>query len=127
LIDLLAAGPDLHQFADRPRTVRLDKIEEILAGVEPSAGCSLEQMESAITGQLYGISDVFFIVLRWTDAYEALLEAAGRAGCRSVVLLVGDAGDPSLRAGLEQETISRVSNVQIISPDEVLTGRIQSV
>jgi len=127
LIDLLATGPDLHQFADRPRTVRLDKIEEILAGVEPSAGYSLEQIESAITTQLYGTSDVFFIVLRWTDAYEALLEAAGRAGCRTVVLLVGDAGDPSLRAGLEQETISRVSNVQIISPDEVLTGRIQSV
>ncbi|MEK7996334.1 MAG: DUF58 domain-containing protein, partial [Planctomycetota bacterium] len=37
LIDLLVAGPDLHQFTDRPRTVRLDMIQEILAGVEPSA------------------------------------------------------------------------------------------
>ncbi len=127
LIDLLAAGPDLQQFTDRPRAVRLDKIQEILAGVEPSAGYSLEQIESALATGFYGISDVFFILLGWRKTYETLLEAAGRAGCRSVVLLVGDPGDASLRAGLEQEVISRVSDVQVISPDQVLTGQIQSV
>lgn len=133
LIDLLVAGSDLHQFTDRPRTVRLDTIQEVLAGVEPSAGCSLDQVEPAITGQFYGISDVFFIVLHWTDTYQVLLEAAGQAGCRSVVLLVGDAGRPaagaagSLRKSLEQDIINRASDVQVISPDHVLTGRIQSV
>jgi uncharacterized protein (DUF58 family) len=133
LIDLLVAGPELHQFTDRPRTVRLDKIQEVLAGVEPSAGYSLEEIESAVTTQLYGISDVFFVVLRWTDTYEALLEAASRAGCRSVVLLVSNAGPSaagvagSLRADLEQDVINRASDVQVISPDQILTGQIQSV
>lgn len=129
LIDLLAAGPDLHQFTDRPRMVRLDTIQEVLAGVEPSADCSLDQAEPAITAQLCGISDIFFIVLRWTDAYQALLEAAGQAGCRSVVLFVADAvrsaGLPG--EGLEQDIVSRASDVQVISPDQVLAGQVQSI
>jgi uncharacterized protein (DUF58 family) len=127
LIDLLVAGPDLHQFTDRPRTVRLDKIQEILAGVEPSAGYSLEEIESAIATRLDGISDVFFILLRWAETYESLLEAAARAGCRSVVLLVGGQDDPSLWAGLEQGLPSRAFDVRVVSAEQVLGAQLESV
>ena len=127
LIDLLAAGPDLHEFADRPRTVRLDKIQEILAGVEPSAGYSLEEIESAIATQFGGISDVFFILLHWRNTYEALLEAAARASCRSVVLLVGGQDDPSLWAGLEQGLPSRAFDVRVVSAEQVLGAQLESV
>jgi uncharacterized protein (DUF58 family) len=127
LIDLLVAGPDLHQFTDRPRAVRLDRIQEILAGVEPSAGYSLEQIESAIAARFYGISDVFFILLGWRKTYETLLEAAGRAGCRSVVLFVGGPDDPSLGAGLEQDLLSQISDVRVVSADQVLAAQLEGV
>ena len=157
LIDLLVAGPDLHQFTDRPRTVRLDMIQEILAGVEPSAervaGVSrasrprseggtpsaqrgqdgrdtrdaLDTLESAIASRLDGISDVFFILLGWRKTYETLLEAADRAGCRSVVLLVGGSDDPSLGTGLEQGLPSRAFDVRVVSADQVLAAQLESV
>jgi uncharacterized protein (DUF58 family) len=127
LIDLLAAGPDLHQFTDRPRTVRLDKIQEILAGAEPSTGESIEQMESALAPQFSEISDVFFILLRWRKTYEALLEAAARAGCRSVILLVGGQNDPSVWAGLEQCLPSRAFDLRVVSAEQVLGAQLDSV
>ncbi len=139
LIDLLAAGPDLHQFTDRPRAVRLDKIQEILAGVEPSAERvagilpairardALDTLESTLATEFGGISDVFFILLRWGKTYEALLEAAARAGCRSVVLLVGGQDDPSLWAGLEQGLPSRSFDVRVVSAEQVLSAQLESV
>jgi len=127
LIDLLAAGPDLHQFTDRPRAVRLDKIQEILAGAEPSAGDGLEQMESALTSQFGEISDVFFILLRWGKTYESLLEAASRAGCRSVVLLVGNQNDPSIWAGLERGLPGRAFDLRVVSAEQVLSAQLDSV
>ncbi len=157
LIDLLAAGPDLHQFTDRPRTVRLDKIQEILAGVEPSAERvadvsrasrprseggtpsaqrgqdalatqdALDTLESTIATEFGGISDVFFVLLRWGKTYEALLEAASRAGCRSVVLLVGSQDDPSLWAGLEQGLPGRAFDLRVVSAEQVISAQLESV
>jgi len=136
LIDLLVAGPDLHEFTDRPRTVRLDKIQEILAGVrhsspgagnDGSAGDSSEEIESAIAPQFSEISEVFFILLRWGKTYEALLEAAARAGCRSVVLLVGSQDDPSLWAGLEQGLPGRAFDVRVVSAEQVISAQLESV
>ncbi len=141
LIDLLLAGPDLHQLTDRPRMVRLDAIHEILAGVEPSGGYCLEPMEPTLTSRFYAISDVFFILLGWSAAYGPLLKMAGMAGCRSTVLLVGrgDAvqrgrmGNSFAHAAPEQhgqenlpilQVLSWASDVQVLSPDEILAGQI---
>jgi uncharacterized protein (DUF58 family) len=123
LIDVLVAGPDLHQLADRPRTVRLDKIHEILAGVEPSPGESLEPIEQILERRFSEISDVFFIVLGWKKAYETLLDSAARAGCRCTVLSVSRSGE----IPPEESLISRASYVRVLSPDEILTGQTRFV
>jgi hypothetical protein len=121
LIDLLLAGPDLYQFTALPRIVRLDKIHEILAGIEPSKGYSLEQIALKLANRFYEISEVVFILLSWDKAYRRLLELAGQAGCHSTVLLIGE----SSRMHVYEDNVSRTENVQFLSPDDILTGRIK--
>jgi len=128
LIDLLLAGPDLHQFTALPRMVRLDKIHEILAGVQPSRPYSLEEIEPILANRFYEISEVVFILLSWDKAYRqstgcltALLQLADQAGCHCTVLLIGE----SSRMHVHENNVSRTENVQFLSPDDILTGQIK--
>lgn len=120
LIDFLLAGPDLHQLTAWPRTARLDKIHEILAGVEPSSGYSLEQMAPILADRFCEISEVVFILLNWDKAYWQLLELAEQAGCHCTVLLIG--GSNGIR--VDEDAVSQPANVQLLSADEILTGQI---
>ncbi len=121
LIDFLLAGPDLHQFTALPRIVRLDKIHELLAGVEPSKGYSLKQINPKLANRFYEISEVVFILLKWDKAYRRLLELAGQAGCHCTVLLIGE----SSRIHLDEGNVSWPENVRFLSPDDILTGQIE--
>ena len=128
LIDFLLAGPDLHQFTALPRMVRLDKIHEILAGVEPSKGYSLEQIAPKLANRFYEISEVVFILLKWDKAYRqptecltTLLELAGQAGCHCTVLLIGQPG----RIHLDEDNVGWPENVRFLSADDILTGQIR--
>jgi uncharacterized protein (DUF58 family) len=121
LIDLLLAGPDLHRFTAWPRVVRLDKIHEILAGIEPSKGYSLEQIAPILAERFYGISEVMFILLSWNKMYRQLLELAEQAGCYSTVILIDSSG----RMHVDQDDADFPGNVQLLLPDEILTGQIK--
>jgi len=121
LIDLLLAGPDLHQFTAWPRVVRLDRIHEILAGIEPSKSYSLEQIAPILAERFYGISEVMFILLSWNKMYRQLLELAEQAGCYSTVILI----DPSGGMHVNQDEADCIWNVQFLCPDEILTGQIK--
>jgi len=121
LIDFLLAGPDLHQLTALPGTVRLDKIHEILAGVEPSRGYSLEHIAPKLANRFYEISEVVFILLKWDKAYRRLLELAGQAGCHCTVLLIGQSG----RMNVDEDNLSWTENVRLLSADDILTGQIK--
>ena len=128
LIDLLLTGPELHQFTAWPRMVRLDKIHEILAGVEPSKDYSLEQIAPKLANRFYEISEVVFILLSWDKAYRqstgcltALLELAGQAGCHCTVLMIGQ----SNRLNMDEDNVSWTENVRFLSADDILTGQIK--
>jgi len=127
LIDFLLAGPDLHQFPPPatsggwPGKVRLDKIHEILAGVEPSRGYSLEHIAPKLANRFSEISEVVFILLKWDKAYRRLLELAGQAGCHCTVLLIGQSG----RMNVDEDNLSWTENVRLLSADDILTGQIK--
>ena len=121
LIDLLLAGPDLHQFTAWPRVVRLDKIHEILAGVEPSKGYCPEQIAPILAEKFYEISEVMFILLSWNKMYRQLLELAEQAGCYSTVILI----DLSGGMHVDQDDADFPGNVRFLLPDEILTGQIK--
>ncbi len=121
LTELLLAGPDLHQFTDRPRTVRLRMIHEILADVEPSQSSTWEQTEAILANRFFAISDVIFILLSWKSSYKPLIELAAESGCRCMVLVVGGHGLD------EPAHWSRPCDVRILSAEEILAGTIESL
>lgn len=121
LIDFLLAGPELYQLTDLPRMVRLDKIHEILAGIEPSKNYSLEQKMPIFANRFYEMSSVIFILLNWNESYIKLYELAGRAGCHGKVFLI----KPSDEIKTDRYNASRTENIQLLSPDEILKGQIK--
>ncbi|UCG56579.1 MAG: DUF58 domain-containing protein [Phycisphaerales bacterium] len=121
LIDLLLTGPNLHEFTGRPRTGRLDRMYEILARAEPSKSYSLRQIAPILADRFYEISQIVFILLNWDRAYRRLLELASQAGCHSTVLLVTESDGTHV----DEDSLSRDDKVRLLSPDEILTGRIR--
>jgi hypothetical protein len=120
LIDLLLAGPDLYQFANWPRKMRIEKIHEILAGVELSMDYTPEQMAPILTDRLGQLSEVVFILPGWKKAYGKLLEMVSQAGCHSTVFIIGQAD----KINLGRHEIAWAENIQILSPDEILTEQV---
>jgi hypothetical protein len=93
LIDLLLVGTDLHSFTSLPRATRLDRVQELLAPVEPSPDYTAEQVGALWEDRLEEISEVIFIVLRWDRPYQQLVQMAEQAGCHCTVLVVGEPDD----------------------------------
>jgi hypothetical protein len=126
----------LHQFTTSPRIVRLDKIHEILACVEPSKGYSLEQITPILTEKFYCVSEAIFILLSWNKMYKQLVESAEQAGCHSTVFLIApsatmddgrrmtDDGSSSHVSRLSS-FVPRLGEVRVLCPDEILTGQIK--
>jgi len=123
LIDLLLIGPDMHRFTDCPRTIRLDRIHEILAGVEPAHDESILQTEHIWANRFGEISEVVFILLHWNQTYQQLLELARQAGCHTTVLLIGE---PEAMH-LEKVDAGWPENIQCLSADEILSGHIERI
>jgi uncharacterized protein (DUF58 family) len=118
LIDILLAGGELHQFTGWPRALRLEKIHEILAGVEPSRGDCAAQITPRWAERLHEIAQVFFILTHWDKAYQDLLERADRAGCHSTVLLVSGPNGTQV-----DEDGSCAAGVQLLSADDILRAQ----
>lgn len=120
LIDLLLAGPNLYQFINWPRKMRLDKIHEILAGVELSSDYTPDLMMQTLADYLGQMSKVVFILTGWKKTYRQLLELAGRARCSSTVFIIGKAS----KIDLERYDTVRAENINILTPDEILTEQV---
>jgi hypothetical protein len=121
LTDLLLAGPELHPLTSWPAMTRLDRIHDVLAGVEASEGYDLERALPVLAERFQEVSDVI-LVLRTLDAtYLQLLEYAARAGCHSTVFLIG--GSDSTSAGERYEQWA--DSTFVLSPDEILAGPIE--
>jgi uncharacterized protein (DUF58 family) len=134
LIDLLQVGTDLHSFTLVPRATRLDRVQEILATVEPSADYPAEQVGALWEDRLPEVSEVIFIVLRWDRTYQQLARMAEQAGCHCTALVVGEpdqkAEDRGQRAedGTEKTLQFSVvcppsSDCRFVPADEILAGR----
>jgi uncharacterized protein (DUF58 family) len=124
LIDLLLAGSGLHEFAAWPKAVRVHRIHEILASVEPSKGYSLEQIGPLLEDRLPEISEIVFIVLRWDETYRRLASWAQRAGCHTTVIIIGDGrSDDSTDA--EGLGVDWGTEIRFVSADDILAGRVE--
>lgn len=119
LIDWVLAGPELHELATWSKATRVDKIHEVLAGVEPSENYDLDPMAAALMGHFRRISEVVFILLRPDKRYMDLLGLAVASRCHcSVYLVAGDGAEIS-----ENEAL-RSHSVTVLEPGEILAGRL---
>jgi uncharacterized protein (DUF58 family) len=138
LIDLLLTGADLHLFTSLPKAMRLDRIHETLAVVEPSRDYTAEQIGALLEDRLGEISEVIFIVLQWDRTYQQLAEWAEQAGCHCTAIVVGesdleDGGRTTAGGGLApraepairnpQSEIEPLGGVRFASADDILAGR----
>ncbi len=121
LVDVLLAGEELHQYDAWLRTTRLDKIHDVLAGVQASDGYDLDDMASTLADRFYEITEAVFILLDWDSTYRPLVELAARARCHTTVFLVAPSADRQGHA----EAMNWADVVKVVSPDEVLKGRVE--
>lgn len=90
LIDLFAAGPELHIFRAGRHTAHFDNVLEILAGVGHTVENPFARLAPALVDELRNISTVICVLLDWDETREHLVRAAVEAGCSVKVLIVRD-------------------------------------
>ncbi len=90
LIDLFAAGPQLHVFRAGRHTAHLDNVLEILAGVGHTVDNPFERLAPALLEELRNISTVVCVFLDWDKRREHIVRAAAEAGCSVKVVVVRD-------------------------------------
>lgn len=98
LIDLFAAGPELHVFRAGQHQAHLDNILDLLAGIEAMPEDPFSTVAPALSMELRQIAAVVFVLLDWDAARERLVRTAVEAGCRVKVLIVRE-GDTTLSPG----------------------------
>lgn len=104
LLDVFAAGSELHVFRTGRNTTPIDAVLEILAGVPPCRSNPFERLTAALATELPHISALVCIFLDWDESRQRLVQAALDNGCRVKVVVIQrrPAPLPELdRAGVE--------------------------
>lgn len=91
ILDLFAAGPELHVFRAGRHTAHLENVLELLACVGACRDNPFQKVASALVGELSRVSTLVCVLLDWDAERQALVRQAVEAGCRVKVLIVRDA------------------------------------
>jgi uncharacterized repeat protein (TIGR01451 family) len=109
IIDIFAAGDDVHHFQAGRSIAHFDNILELLAALEPGSRLDVEALSSAILPLARQLSAVIFVMTGWDDERRGIVEAmrglsvAVRVVCaRPGVVLSGLAPEESVV--IEQES-----------------------
>jgi uncharacterized protein (DUF58 family) len=104
LLDVFAAGPELHIFRTGRQTTPIDAVLEILAAVPACHTIPFPHLTAALAQELPNISALVCVFLGWDDSRQRLVQAALDSGCRVKVVVIQHraAALPMLdRAGVE--------------------------
>jgi len=123
LIDLFAAGPELHVFRAGRHTAHLDNVLEILAGVGHTVDNPFERLAPALLDELANISTVVCVLLDWDRSREHAVRAAAEAGCSIKVVVVrnGPATEPL------DSAYRWTPHVRQVSPAAVRSGGVDTL
>ena len=88
LLDVFAAGPDLHVFRTGRHTTPIDTVLEILACVPSCRESPFDRLTAGLANEFPHISAVVCVFLDWDGARERLVHAALEAGCRVKVVVI---------------------------------------
>jgi uncharacterized protein (DUF58 family) len=118
VIDLFAAGPDLHVFRSGRHMAHFDSVLEILAGVDACRTDPFERLGPAVADELARISTAVVVLLDWTPSRRALLEQVAEAGCRLKTLLV-------LRDGESDSDGTEIPECTVLHAADVARGNLE--
>ncbi len=90
LVDLFAAGPDLHRLTTGHGTAFLDDILDLLACVDASDAEDFETLEQALLEFLSQITLVVCVLLDWDAVREGFVERLREQGAGVKVVIVRD-------------------------------------
>ena len=90
LVDILAAGPQLHHLMAGRGLVSLDQMLDILAGVEADKNAHWDDLESALGLHLEQIASVICLFLDWDETRRAFAAALQESGTALKIVVVRD-------------------------------------
>ncbi|MBI3948072.1 MAG: DUF58 domain-containing protein [Armatimonadetes bacterium] len=90
IIDIFAAGSELHVFRAGRATAHFENVLEILAGVDACRADPFVKVAPALADELASISSVIYVLLDWDSSRERLVRAAVEANCAVKIFLVCD-------------------------------------
>lgn len=111
IIDIFAAGPELHVFRAGRHTAHFENVLEILACVDACRSNPFQKVTPAIVNELANVSTLVCVLLDWDEDRRALVNAALDAGCSLKVLIVRD-GPTTLPIGEGGFTLFTPEQVQ---------------
>ncbi len=119
LIDIFAAGDQLHVFRSSRHTAHLESILEILACVEPSYEDAFDNVSSAIVHELESISTAICVFIEWNEPRRKLVEQIQEAGCALKILIVAD--------DAASVAIDVDADVEFVTPEQVRNGGVVAI
>lgn len=123
IIDVFAAGPQLHVFRTGRHRAHFQNVLDLLSAVRHTRGVALEKVAPALVAELDNISTVLFVMLNWTPARRDLVRQAAEAGCAVKVYVV------HRRAHRLGESAGEVPGERMVAvtPAEVFSGGLESL
>ena len=88
LLDVFAAGPELHVFRTGRNTTPIGTVLEILASVPACRENPFDRITAALSNELPHISSIVCIFLDWDDSRRRLVQAALDHGCIVKVVII---------------------------------------
>lgn len=113
IIDLFAAGPELHIFRAGRHTAHLENVLEILACVGACHTNPFDKLGPALVNELSQISTVICVFLDWDNPRQQVVRAAREAGCHVKVIIVRDSATALPTAAAENLDIAQYTSQQV--------------
>ena len=104
VLDVFAAGPELHVFRTGRSTTPIEAVLEILADVPACRENPFDRMTAALVTEFPQLSALVCIFLDWDESRQRLVQAALDHGCRVKVVVIQRRSQPLPeldRAGVE--------------------------
>ena len=118
LVDLFAAGPNLHRITTGHGTAFLDDILDLLACVDASDGEDFETLEQALLEFLSQITLIVCVLLDWDRVREGFVERLRAQGAGVKVVIVRDR--PCTLPPPEGQDVTILTSAQVDGGVEVI-------
>lgn len=120
LIDIFAAGPELHVFRAGRHLAQFDNVLEILASVAPCHEDPFQKIAPAVADELSSITTTVCVFLDWDESRQELARTIIEAGCQLKLIIVRD-GPPTTPLP------EFPSDVTLLTPEQVMRGGIEQL